>query len=135
MSLMSVVRGYADPDRTPQGGDEARREISEETRKSLIKDLNALHKRNGWLVRFVVGLLVTLFLAALALVFASLDKPVMMQAGAAALGLSAAGCIRWLLGVWREKANTELLVRLAVDLEGEALAAAINVLASTNRLV
>jgi hypothetical protein len=103
--------------------------LSDAARANLIAELKALNRRNDRLVWVIVVLLVFLFLVSIWVVVAHLDQPKTAAAAGAGLGVSAAGCIVWLLQVWREKTAIEPLLLLAASLGGEALSTVISVLA------
>ncbi|MBZ0090205.1 MAG: hypothetical protein K8H90_07490 [Thermoanaerobaculia bacterium] len=134
MNLESILQRYADREVAPLGGSR-RRSLSDTERSALRKDLERIEHYNSRLVWIAVGLLVVLFGAWLVVVLVPGWSAGGVQAASAAFGLSAAGCIRWLLGIWREKTRTALLVRMAVDLEGDSLAAVISILSTRGRPV
>jgi hypothetical protein len=45
-------------------------------------------------------------------------------------GISAAGLIKLMTGLWRSKSNTELLLALAVNTDSETLTNVVNILAN-----
>ncbi|MGD2071064.1 MAG: hypothetical protein PVI57_20515 [Gemmatimonadota bacterium] len=132
MSLSDVLARYRDVEHAPLGGDERRR-LSDEERAALRADLERIERTNGRIVWIAVGLLLALFVAWWGVVFMGEGDAGRAQLASGAFGLSAAGCVRWLLRVWREKSSAALLLRLAVDLEGDSLATVINVLADRSR--
>jgi hypothetical protein len=115
-------------------GDAKGRSLSKKERDQLQVDLVAVQKDNRWLVRIVVAMLLLLFVVYVFLVLINPKRTVLLHGGNAILGLSAAICIRWLVGIWREKTNTETLLRLATDLEGDALKTVIMVMAKSKKI-
>ncbi len=101
---------------------------AEKREQRLIADLEAISARNSTLAWIVVAGLVILFLASLWLALFQRDLP-SAQVAMGVLGVSAAGGIRWLHSLWTERSSTELLLRLAVDMKGEALNEVVKVLA------
>jgi hypothetical protein len=134
MNLAEALDKHADVELAPLGA-EGRRRLSDAERSALRQDLDRIERANSRIVWVAVALLVVLFFAWLAIVLGKTVDAGKVQVASAAFGLSAAGCIRWLLKLWREKTSSALLLRLAVDLEGDALAAVINLLAAGQRRV
>jgi len=122
-TLDQAIQNYMRPMRAlgTNSGDEERRE-------KLIRDLQVISDKNGKLAWVVVAALIVLFLAGLWLVLFRKDlasaKVVLPP-----LGISVAGSVWWLKSLWSEKSATELLLRLAVDLKGDALKQIVKVLA------
>jgi len=115
-------------------GEAKGRSISDKDRDKLLTDLSDVNKGNTWLVKIAVAMLVLLFLIQVTLILINPKETLLLQGLTGILGLSAAGCIRWLLGIWREKTNTETLVRLSTDLKGDALKTVIMVLARSKNI-
>lgn len=112
-------------------GGRGRRQLSSDERTALRHDLERIQRSNSLLVGLVVVLLLVLFVAWMVIVFGDAGGAGgtgQSRVATVGFGLTAAGCVGWLLAVWREKSSIALLLRLAVDLEGEALAAVVNVL-------
>lgn len=126
--LKQILLNYTDSDAAPLGGSGARR-LTKEERDRLHADLVRVQHANERFVWLVAGMLFVLFVVLLIIITTNLDKPDIIKSISAAFGISAAGIIRWLVGIWREKTNTETLLQLAVDLEGDALKTVITILA------
>lgn len=94
----------------------------------LLADLQAISQRNGKLAWVIVAALVILFLSCLWLVLFLGDLG-SAKIALGLLGVSAGASVRWLNIIWSEKSATELLLRLAVDMKGDALKQIVNVLA------
>ena len=106
-------------------------ELEEENAKrerKLIADLQGISERNGKLAWALVAALMVLIATNLWLVLFRGDLS-SAKSAIGLLGVSAAGCVKWLHALWAEKSATELLLRLAVDMKGEALREVIKVLA------
>ncbi|MBI5388241.1 MAG: hypothetical protein HZA90_26550 [Verrucomicrobia bacterium] len=125
-SLQSILDSYA----SQYGPLGAKSAVSEEEEQRLISDLLAIQATNGKLVAVVAVLLVLLFGICVWTVISKGAEPNTAKAVLGLLGVSATGCIRWLLGLWREKTSIELLLRLAVSIKGDALCQVIKVLAA-----
>jgi hypothetical protein len=94
----------------------------------LIADLREISDINGKIAWIIVLGLVVLFFACIWLVLFKGDLPY-AKAAQGLLGISAAGSLWRLHSLWSEKSATELLLRLAVDMKGDALKQIIDVLA------
>jgi hypothetical protein len=122
--LTRVVYNYANP-LQPLGAAKA---DSDAQREKLIADLQAISDQNGKLAWVIVGALIILFLAGLWLVLFRNDLSY-ARVAIGLLGVSAAGSVWRLKSLWSEKSATELLLRLAVDMKGDALKQVVKVLA------
>lgn len=121
------------------GGQQGLRALSPEERAMLREELRKLQESNGRLVWIAISLLCLLFLVTMTLsVLAGLSADAAVRAASlgavGALGLSTAGCVRWLLRLWQSKAATEQLTAIAVTLEGEALSKLIDALVEGARI-
>jgi len=132
MKLEEIAKKYSDPDHAPLGVGQPSRILSPEERQHLRDDLQIAIGRNrsGFIV--IVSLIVILFLLNTAIVVTHLEEPATIQAATAALGVSAAGLITWMVRLWSEKSRLEILAVFAVNLEGESLTTLLNVLASSS---
>lgn len=131
MNLKQIITKYTDPEHAPLGEDALPRVLTAEERQHLRDDLliAIARNRNGFVI--IVSLIVTLFLLNGGVVVTHLDSPTIIQAATAALGVSAAGLITWMVRLWSEKSRLEILAVFAVNMEGEALKTLLNVLASS----
>ncbi len=66
--------------------------------------------------------------AAVVLVSLNLSKPVLVQSVLSGFGISSAGLVWMMIRLWREKYYTEVLLALAVSLQGETMKTIVNVL-------
>jgi hypothetical protein len=95
--------------------------------EKLIRDLEFICSRNRKLAWILVVVLLIMFGCCVGVV---LFKDLKTAKGMLGLfGMSAAGCISWLYRIWSEMTATEQLLRLAVDMKGQALTQIVNVLA------
>lgn len=104
------------------------RALDQEERRALLAELERVDRSTSPLVALAVALLTILFFTALATSLAAGFSKLLVGGIVSGLGLSAAGCIAWLVRLWQTKTATTLLLTLAVSLEGEALAAAVRAL-------
>lgn len=131
MKLKRIIAKYADSDQVPLGGDTPSRILSAEERHHLRQDLHDAIARNRGGFVIAVSLIVSLFLLNGSIVVTHLNEPKTLQAATAALGVSAAGLITWMVRLWSEKSRLEILAVFALSMEGEALKTLLNVLASS----
>ena len=99
----------------------------ERRRKKLIADLEKILKKSDRLVWIIVAALLVLLLVSLWLVLfdGNLSSA---KVAIGLLGISAGGSIKWLHTIWSQRSATEVLVRLATEVEGDALRKVIDVL-------
>jgi hypothetical protein len=132
--LDDLLQNYVD-EPVPALAPPRRKTLARADRDRLLRDLGRLQKGNQTMLWIVILMLIILFLVSIGIVLANLNEPATVKAASAALGISAAACVRWLLSIWREKSNSEIFLRLALSLEGDALKEVISILAEKSRPV
>ena len=131
MKFEQILTKYTDSEPAPLGAETPPRILNAEERHQLRKDLETALKRNRSGFVIAVSLIVALFLLNGAIVVTHLDAPTTIQAANAALGVSAAGLITWMVRLWSEKSRLEILAVFALNMEGDALKTLLNVLAAS----
>jgi hypothetical protein len=107
------------------GGSEQR---TEEADTALRQDIHKVIESDTKYFNLCVGILVVLFLGAVALVLFNLGHPVNITAIFSATGLSFAFLLKQIIGLWREKSHAEVAYSLAMKLPPEDLKAVISIL-------
>lgn len=134
MKFKTIVDKFADAELAPLGGETDPRTLSDEERQRLREDVqHAIASNRGGYIT-AVSLIVVLFLLNALVVLTQLGEPIFVQGMTAAVGVSAAGLITWMMRLWSDKSRLEMLAVFAVNLEGEALKTLLNVLASKSTL-
>jgi hypothetical protein len=104
---------------SPSAGSAARPPALRVERAQLVQDgLDQLVSRLDWMIRVVCVLLVVLFAASVATALGYLGPVKVAGAASGALGLTASGCIWWLILLWRERTATVVILHVSRDLEG-----------------
>ncbi len=85
-------------------------------RKKLEQDLRAVKRDNTKFFVICVIMVVFLFLVSIGVVLTNLSKPDVIKIVMATFGVSCAGLITWMIRLWREKSNTELVLALAINM-------------------
>jgi hypothetical protein len=98
-------------------------------RESLKSQLEAVEKRNQVYFQICFGVVVVLFVASLGIICLNVYSGAGMKALLTFIQGVAALLVGWMLKLWREKNNTELLLSLALYTEGDALQRVIDLLA------
>jgi cytochrome c biogenesis factor len=107
------------------GGADQRTEDPDAT---LRQDIHAVIQADTKYFNLCVGILVLLFVLAIALVFLNLRHPANVTAIFSVTGLSFAFLLKQMTGLWREKSHAEVAYSLAVRLPPQDLKAVISVL-------
>lgn len=81
-------------------------------REQLRKDLLAVSDKNKSFFYVGAGMLVVLFIAALALVWVWRERPQLITGVFAATGISITGIIATMFSYWKEKVRTDMLLAL-----------------------
>ena len=125
-TLQSALQTYLHPSGIKQMGGE--RKPTAAQRERLLRDVDIILKRNQFFIWLIAGGLVILFVASLVLSLIS-GSSTAASVALTALGVSAPGCIWWMMRLWREKSSLELITRLAVEYGGDAFDKLIAILA------
>jgi hypothetical protein len=98
-------------------------------RKTLRKDLQRVKQDNNRYFVVCAAMVVLLFVVSVGLVIVNLQNAAVVKIALSAFGVSAAGLITVMTNLWRVKSNTELLMILAINTDGETLKTVVNILA------
>lgn len=131
-SLETLIKTYTQFD-VSLGADEDdgdNKNVQSIDKKNLRKDLEVVKSANKQYFLICVIMIIVLFIASLILVLINLAKPNIVTAIMTAFGISTAGLILLMIKLWREKSNTELLLALALNMDGETLKRIIEILAA-----
>ncbi len=74
-------------------------------------------------------MVVVLFIVSVGLVITNLQNAAVVKVVLSGFGVSAAGLITLMAKLWRVKNNTELLLILAINTDGETIKTVVNILA------
>jgi len=107
------------------GGAEERADDADAT---LRQDIHGVMQSDAKYFNLCVGVLVVLFLGAVALVLFNLDHPGNITAVFAATGVSFTFLLKQMIGLWREKSHAEVAYTLALKLPPQDLKAVIAIL-------
>ena len=130
--LQSILNRYSDFDASLGGGEN--RILNDEQREKLRLDLAKIYQTNDRILWIPIGMLTTLFILSIIIVLRNPNNPNVLRGTAMAFGISTAGCIRWLINIWREKTSVQMLIPIAVQLEGDALKTVLMILSRGLRL-
>jgi hypothetical protein len=126
-SLRTALQPFRDTDTAPLGATKPR----PLNREKLQQALAEVGRVNTRFFLVCVLMIVLLFAATVGVVLTSLDRPGVVQVALAAFGVSAAGLIRWMIALWREKNRTEVVLLLAVNMDDETLKTIVNLMAGS----
>ncbi|HEX2080039.1 MAG TPA: hypothetical protein VHG08_20135 [Longimicrobium sp.] len=134
-SLRAVLQKHAGPVRPVYAGaDEtaeapAEPEVTSIDRAALRSDLGVVRRSSNRWFAVCAALLSTLFAATLWVVIAYVDRPEVVRAAVAALGVSSAGLVTMMLRMWKSKSAAEYLITLAAHLDAATMKTVIEILA------
>lgn len=134
-SLRAVLHKHAGPPRPVYAGaDEtgepaAQAEVATLDRAALRADLDVVRRSSNRWFAVCVALLAILFVATLWVVIAYVERPQVVRAAVAALGVSSAGLVTMMVRMWKSKSAAEYLVTLAAHLEAATMKTVIEILA------
>lgn len=134
-SLRAVLQRHAGPSRPVYAGaDEtgepsARAEVTTLDRAALRADLDVVRRSSNRWFAVCVALLAILFVATLWVVIAYVERPQVVRAAVAALGVSSAGLVTMMVRMWKSKSAAEYLLTLAVHLDAATMKTVIKILA------
>jgi hypothetical protein len=103
-------------------------ERTEDADATLRQDIHAVIQSDNKYFNLCVGVLVLLFLLAIALVLFNLSHPANVTAIFSATGLSFGFLLKQMTSLWREKSHAEVAYNLALKLPPEDLKSVISVL-------
>ncbi len=98
-------------------------------RKALRKDLYRVKQDNNRYFVVCAAMVVVLFIVSVGLVITNLQNAAVVKVVLSGFGVSAAGLITLMAKLWRVKNNTELLLILAINTDGETIKTVVNILA------
>src|SRR4051812_33129279 len=123
--LRGVLQSYSKP--ITLGGDPTPGALGFSAER-LTADLQAVSRSNEYYFGICVVMVVALFLVMLLVVTRSLTSPDTVKVAIGAFGLSGAGIVRLMIGLWREKVATDVLITLSTTIERELLRSIVEVL-------
>jgi len=136
-SLHDVLRQYIGTIPAPiatAGSDETQGASEEKASTSFDKEgfqrgLEQVKKDNRLYFIICVAMVLTLFIISIVFVLANLDRPGAIKIAMAAFGISTAGLMAKMIGLWREKSNTEFLLLLAPNVDADTIKTIVGILA------
>jgi uncharacterized membrane protein len=137
----TILKEYSDPtvvkiirlgaDETQKAAEsQVRRPTRVIDRKAMRQDLRSVKKDNNRYFFVCVSMVILLFIVCIVLVIMNACNSTVVTVVMSGFGISAAGLIKLMTGLWRSKSNTELLLVLALNTDGETLTNIVNILAS-----
>ena len=121
--LKNVLRDYAP--KVNLGGGEAKTQLKPEI---LKVDLQRLRKSKDWAFIICAGMVVLAFIISIALVIALFREPDKIAVLFGATGLTTAGLISVMRGIWKEKVAIEMTIALLENMTPESLESIIQVI-------
>lgn len=133
-ALLKIV-GPIMPPEDALGGDDVNSEPIQATpstppldRDKLRRDLKAVNKQNSRYFVVCVVMILVIFSVSIGVVLTNLNRPDIIKADMAAIGISFACLITMMIKLWRDKSNIELLIILATYMEADTLKTIVDVL-------
>jgi hypothetical protein len=128
ITLHDVLRPFSTVEYVEQGGATRAEKLKREALKKELADARA---RNRLIFRVLIGMIVSLFMVAVAGVVFNLNRPEVVWGVHGAFGGLAAFLLYFLIHAWREVSRMDLLIVLVEFMELGALQTLVNELVKT----